>query len=93
MIDNVIKTRNKIIQTAAACAKMHVCMPPVGIGLHYSTVIIVILQVCQKLGWTPPSPPGRFDPMPLVLQANGGNPEIFEIPKDLVLEVEITHPE
>ena len=47
----------------------------------------------MKLGWRPPNDrPGRFDVLPLVLQANGGTPEWFEIPKELILEVKITHP-
>lgn len=47
----------------------------------------------MKLGWRPPRErPGRFDILPLVLQANGGAPEVFEIPKDLIMEVPITHP-
>uniref|UniRef100_A0A4W6EAU0 nitric-oxide synthase (NADPH) n=1 Tax=Lates calcarifer TaxID=8187 RepID=A0A4W6EAU0_LATCA len=38
------------------------------------------------------SPKGRFDVLPLLLQANGNDPELFEIPEDLILEVPITHP-
>ena len=33
-----------------------------------------------------------FDILPLLLQANGQDPEMFEVPADLVLEVNITHP-
>ncbi|XP_051848310.1 nitric oxide synthase, inducible isoform X1 [Antechinus flavipes] len=47
-------------------------------------------QLCIDLGWVPKY--GRFDILPLVLQANGQDPEVFEIPKDLVLEVSIEHP-
>ncbi|XP_006891134.1 PREDICTED: nitric oxide synthase, inducible [Elephantulus edwardii] len=47
-------------------------------------------QLCIDLGWKPKY--GRFDVMPLVLQANGGDPELFEIPPDLVLEVSMEHP-
>ena len=36
---------------------------------------------------------GMFDVLPLVLQANGADPELFEIPSDLVLEVTLKHPE
>ena len=45
----------------------------------------------MNLGWKGRG--GRFDILPLVLQAAGEEPEIFEIPKDLILEVNITHPE
>jgi len=30
--------------------------------------------------------------LPLVLQANGGAPELFEIPENIVLQVKIKHP-
>ncbi|XP_023575735.1 nitric oxide synthase, inducible isoform X2 [Octodon degus] len=47
-------------------------------------------QLCIDLGWKPPY--GRFDVLPLVLQADGRDPELFEIPPDLVLEVPMEHP-
>lgn len=45
------------------------------------------------LGWRRPDPPGRFDLLPLLVSADGGVPELFELPADAVLEVELTHPE
>uniref|UniRef100_A0A672RME0 Nitric oxide synthase n=1 Tax=Sinocyclocheilus grahami TaxID=75366 RepID=A0A672RME0_SINGR len=48
-------------------------------------------QVCIHLGWKPKY--GRFDVLPLVLQANGEDPEVFDIPPELILEVPIEHPE
>ena len=45
----------------------------------------------MKLGWKAPG--GRFDVVPLVIQAGDEPPEFFEIPKHLVLEVQIKHPE
>ncbi|XP_031513286.1 nitric oxide synthase, inducible [Papio anubis] len=47
-------------------------------------------QLCIDLGWKPKY--GRFDVVPLVLQADGRDPELFEIPPDLVLEVAMEHP-
>lgn len=47
-------------------------------------------EVCQTLGWKGKG--GRFDILPLILQANGGPPEFFEIPDNLVLQVNIKHP-
>lgn len=47
-------------------------------------------QLCIDLGWKPRY--GRFDVLPLVLQADGQDPEVFEIPPDLVLEVTMEHP-
>ncbi|NXG42365.1 NOS2 protein, partial [Psilopogon haemacephalus] len=47
-------------------------------------------QLCIELGWKPKH--GRFDVLPLVLQANGQDPEMFEIPPGIVLEVPLEHP-
>nr|QJF53971.1 Nitric oxide synthase [Sinohyriopsis cumingii] len=47
-------------------------------------------ELCQKLGWKGKN--GKFDILPLVLQANEHDPELFEIPPDLVLEVNLKHP-
>uniref|UniRef100_A0A8C3XKM3 Nitric oxide synthase n=1 Tax=Chelydra serpentina TaxID=8475 RepID=A0A8C3XKM3_CHESE len=47
-------------------------------------------QLCIELGWKPKY--GRFDVVPLILQANGQDPEIFELPPELVLEVSMEHP-
>uniref|UniRef100_A0A646QEM1 Nitric oxide synthase n=1 Tax=Hemiscolopendra marginata TaxID=943146 RepID=A0A646QEM1_9MYRI len=47
-------------------------------------------QYCQKLGWE--SKETSFDVLPLVLNASGEDPEFFEIPKDLILQVKIVHP-
>ncbi|XP_061880300.1 nitric oxide synthase, brain [Entelurus aequoreus] len=47
-------------------------------------------EICMQLGWK--APKGRFDHLPLLLQANGNDPELFELPEDLILEVPITHP-
>uniref|UniRef100_A0A8B9JJ06 Nitric oxide synthase n=1 Tax=Astyanax mexicanus TaxID=7994 RepID=A0A8B9JJ06_ASTMX len=41
-------------------------------------------SICIQQGWK--APKGRFDVLPLLLQANGNDPELFEIPDDLVLE-------
>jgi nitric-oxide synthase len=45
------------------------------------------------LGWRRPDPPGRFDVLPLMISSGGGEPELFEIPRDAVLEVPLSHPE
>ncbi|XP_078277885.1 nitric oxide synthase 1 [Rhinoraja longicauda] len=47
-------------------------------------------EVCMQQGWK--GPKGRFDILPLLLQANGNDPERFEIPPELILEVPIRHP-
>ncbi|XP_048121138.1 nitric oxide synthase 2b, inducible [Alosa alosa] len=48
-------------------------------------------EICIRLGWTPKY--GPFDVLPLVLQANGEDPEVFEIPPELILEVSMEHPQ
>jgi nitric-oxide synthase, bacterial len=45
------------------------------------------------LGWQPPDPPGRFDVLPLLVSAGDGEPEVFDLPPDAVLEVPLSHPE
>uniref|UniRef100_A0A8U7P8C7 Nitric oxide synthase n=1 Tax=Corvus moneduloides TaxID=1196302 RepID=A0A8U7P8C7_CORMO len=47
-------------------------------------------QLCIELGWKPKY--GRFDVLPLVLQANGQDPEIFDLPPEIVLQVPMEHP-
>jgi len=47
--------------------------------------------MCIQLGWIPKY--GLFDVLPLVLQANGEDPQLFEIPQHLILEVPIEHPQ
>lgn len=49
-----------------------------------------LTEICQRLGWQGKG--GRFDVLPLVLQAAGGSPEVFPIPEDIVLRVKIKHP-
>lgn len=48
-------------------------------------------KACQKLGWKGEGTP--FDILPLVIQLGENTPKWFEIPKDIVLEVPIRHPE
>ncbi|KAH3891948.1 hypothetical protein DPMN_016058, partial [Dreissena polymorpha] len=51
---------------------------------------IELTDLCQKLGWKGKGT--RFDVLPLLLQASGHDPELFEIPPELILEVNIKHP-
>ncbi|CAM9948470.1 unnamed protein product [Lampetra fluviatilis] len=46
-------------------------------------------ELCVELGWQPPRT--RFDVLPMVLQGNG-EPELFVLPPELLLEVPIRHP-
>ncbi|NP_001191505.1 nitric oxide synthase 2 [Aplysia californica] len=47
-------------------------------------------EVCMNLGWKPKY--GRFDVLPLVISVAGADPVVFDIPQDLVMEVDIAHP-
>ncbi|MBB3110717.1 nitric-oxide synthase [Paenibacillus phyllosphaerae] len=46
---------------------------------------------CQSLGWRGAGT--AFDVLPLLLQAGGASPKLFELPAGLVLEVRLRHPE
>jgi nitric-oxide synthase, bacterial len=50
-----------------------------------------ITDMAIRLGWRPQG--GRFDVLPLVIQMPGEPPALFELPSDVVHEVDITHPE
>jgi nitric-oxide synthase len=45
----------------------------------------------RELGW-PAGPGTRFDVLPLVVQAPGERPQLFDLPWDAVLEVPLSHP-
>ncbi|XP_072018681.1 nitric oxide synthase 1-like [Amphiura filiformis] len=47
-------------------------------------------KLCQQMGWSGNG--GKFDLLPLVLQAKGLDPEYFEFPQHLALEVQLSHP-
>ena len=49
-----------------------------------------LTKICIKLGWKPKYT--DFDVLPLVVQANGQDPEWFELPSELILDVDIIHP-
>ncbi|XP_067834486.1 nitric oxide synthase 1-like [Heptranchias perlo] len=55
------------------------------------SVNVEFTELCLQLGWKPER--SRFTVLPLVLQANGGDPELFEIPPELILEVPMRHPQ
>ncbi|MGG2198298.1 MULTISPECIES: nitric oxide synthase oxygenase [Paenibacillus] len=50
-----------------------------------------LTRCCLELGWKGEGTP--YDVLPLVLSMDGRPPRLFPIPKELVLEVPITHPE
>ncbi len=50
-------------------------------------------EAAIALGWTPPAEPSRFDLLPVILEAGGRPPQWREIPRKLVVEVPILHPD
>jgi nitric-oxide synthase len=50
-------------------------------------------EECIRLGWRPPASRGRFDVLPLLLSGQGGKRGVFEVPRQSVLEVSLSHPE
>ncbi|XP_037041463.1 nitric oxide synthase-like [Bradysia coprophila] len=51
---------------------------------------VELTKICIQLGWKPART--NFDVLPLVLSANGNDPEYFEYPKNFIIEVPLTHP-
>lgn len=47
-------------------------------------------KVCTKLGWKGKGT--HWDILPLVLSANGHDPDYFDLPSELVLEIPLSHP-
>ncbi|WUV06268.1 nitric oxide synthase oxygenase [Amycolatopsis sp. NBC_01488] len=47
----------------------------------------------RRLGWRPPERRGSFDVLPLLIEAVPGDPRLFTLPADAVLEVPLTHPD
>ncbi|MEU4253922.1 nitric oxide synthase oxygenase [Amycolatopsis sp. NPDC026612] len=47
----------------------------------------------RGLGWRPPERRGSFDVLPLLIEAVPGEPRLFTLPTDAVLEVPLTHPD
>lgn len=53
-------------------------------------VLFSIQKMCTKIGWKGKGT--EFDILPLVVSANGHDPDYFDYPPDLVLEVPLSHP-
>lgn len=60
-------------------------------GILGDPASIQITAFCQSLGWQGAGTP--YDVLPLVVQIGDRKPKLFEIPAELVLEVDITHPD
>ena len=60
----------------------------VGDPEHYT-----FTNACLKLGWKPPKKKTNYDLLPIIIQLPGKDPQWFQLPKELVLEVDLIHPE
>ncbi|WP_370875123.1 nitric oxide synthase oxygenase [Cytobacillus purgationiresistens] len=60
-------------------------------GIVGDPVSIAFTKVCIDLGWEPMY--GDFDILPLIIQKGDENPKLYDIPKELILEVLIEHPD
>lgn len=49
-------------------------------------------EAALKLGW-PGGPRTAFDVLPLIVEAPGAEPAVFEVPRDVVHEVRLVHPD
>jgi nitric-oxide synthase, bacterial len=54
---------------------------------------VEITRLALRLGWRGGEPRGRFDLLPLIVQAAGAPPSLHEVPADAVLEVPLLHPD
>lgn len=54
---------------------------------------VKLTEVAMSLGWRPPATRSPFDLLPVVVQAAGEKPCFREIPRHLVLEIPIVHPD
>ncbi|HEU5196883.1 MAG TPA: nitric oxide synthase oxygenase [Methylomirabilota bacterium] len=54
---------------------------------------IELTEVAMALGWQPPATRSAFDLLPVIVQAAGERPVWGEIPRALVLEIPILHPQ
>ncbi|WP_027963308.1 nitric oxide synthase oxygenase [Halalkalibacillus halophilus] len=51
---------------------------------------ISFTKKCMELGWSPKY--GSFDLLPIVIQVNNETPRLYELPHDIVMEVNLSHP-
>lgn len=54
---------------------------------------VPMTEAAKQLGWRPPPVLGRFDLLPWVIETAHEDPTIVPVPRDLVREVALVHPE
>jgi nitric-oxide synthase len=50
-------------------------------------------EAVTAMGWQPPTRPGRFDHLPLVVETAQEGPLLFDVPADAATEVPLHHPD
>ncbi|HEY8372072.1 MAG TPA: nitric oxide synthase oxygenase [Pseudonocardiaceae bacterium] len=50
-------------------------------------------EAVRRLGWRPPAQRSPFDLLPLVVETEEEGPQLFPVPRDVVLEVPLEHPD
>ncbi|WP_246943907.1 nitric oxide synthase oxygenase [Bacillus pinisoli] len=60
-------------------------------GIVGDPASVEFTKICESLGWK--GEHTHFDVLPLVVQLNDRKPQWYEIPKDIILEVPIQHPD
>lgn len=79
-----------LIFVAAAAAALVAIVIFVVVAVAYLTGFSFFRQVCTKLGWKGKG--SEWDILPLVVSANGHDPDYFDYPPELILEVPLSHP-
>ncbi len=52
---------------------------------------LFLTETCEKFGWTGQAT--AFDILPVIVQAEGTKPKLYNVPQDAILEVPIIHPD
>ena len=61
-------------------------------GVHGDPVLAAFTDVVRALGWQG-GPGTPFDLLPIVIQMPNQQPRLFELPREIVLEVPMSHPD
>jgi nitric-oxide synthase, bacterial len=81
--DNCLKIQNhQLLRYAGYETKQGIIGDPISIDFT---------KECESLGWE--SNQSNYDILPIVYSLNGNKPKWFTIPKELILEVQIEHPD
>jgi nitric-oxide synthase, bacterial len=62
-----------------------------GDGVIGDPARVALTDLAKRLGWRP-GPQTPFDVLPLILQTEDGRIRLHQLPADVLLEVELTHP-